>query len=101
MKLVVKEPTLCSPTEKQMSATEWSVAQQRGGPPEAPRQQVGVRRLAERPAELAAEVRARKPGCPREVVHVERLEIARVGQVLGPEEVARGWREGRRHRRSP
>jgi hypothetical protein len=25
VKLEVKEPTLCSPTEKQMSATEWSV----------------------------------------------------------------------------
>ena len=56
--LVVNEPTLCSPTVKQMSATERSVpAQQRGGPLQPARQQVLVRCLAERAPELAAEVR--------------------------------------------
>ena len=97
VKLVVKEPTLDSPTEKQMSATERSVfLQQRGGALEPARQQVPVRRLAEGALELAAEVRAREPGGARQVVDVERLEVARVRQVLGAEQVAGGRDE--RHR---
>ena len=97
MKLVVNEPTLCSPTEKQMSATRAvGVAQQRRGPLEAPGQQVGVRRLAERAPELAAEVRARQAGRAGQVVDAERLEVAGVGEVLGAQQVAGGRDE--RHR---
>jgi len=58
VKVVVKEPTLRRPTEKQTSATEWSgVRQQRCRPLEPAGQQVGARRLAEGAAELTAEVR--------------------------------------------
>ena len=99
MKLVVNEPTLDSPTEKQMSATERSVfLQQRGGALEPAGQQVPVRRLAEGALELAAEVRARQPGGARQVVDVERLEVAGVGEVLGAEQVTGGRDE--RHRLS-
>ena len=69
VKLVVKEPTLCSPTEKQISATERSVApQQRGGALEAPGEQVGVRRLPVRAPELATEVGARETGGAGEIL---------------------------------
>jgi hypothetical protein len=53
-----------------------------------------VRRLAERSAELAAEVRAREACGACKVVDPERLEVARVGQVLGFEEVPGGRDEG-------
>ena len=46
--------------------------------------------------ELAAEVRARQARGARQVVHVERLEVAGVGEVLGFEEVA-GGRDERGH----
>ena len=95
MKLVVNEPTLCRPTARQMSATERSVvAQQRGGALEAAGEQVGVRRLAEGAAELAAEVGAREAGGAGEVVDVERLGVAGVGEVLGAQQVAGGRDEG-------
>ena len=49
-----------------------------------------MRRLAEGAPELAAEVRAREPGGAGEVVDLERLEVARVGQVLGAQQMAGG-----------
>ena len=95
VKLVVNEPTLWSPTEKQMSATEWSVVRSiAGGALEPARQQIRVRRFAERPAELAAEMSARQPRRAGEVVDVERLEVPRVGQVLGAEQMPVGGYEG-------
>ena len=57
-------------------------------------EQVGVRRLAERAAELAAEVGARQARGSGQVVHVQRLEVAGVGQVLGAQQVAGGREEG-------
>ena len=69
-------------------------AQQRGGALEPPGQQVRVRRLAERAPELAAEVRAREARRAREVVDVERLEVAGVGEVLGAQQMACGRYEG-------
>src|SRR5580700_6088331 len=69
-------------------------AQKRGGALEASRQQIGVWRFAERPAELTAEVGARESGRPGEVVDVERLEVARVGEVLGTQQVPAGGDKG-------
>jgi hypothetical protein len=80
VKLVVNEPTLCRPTEKPSG------------------EQVGVGRLAEGAAELAAEVGAREARGAGQVIHVERLEVPGVGQVLGAQEVAGGGDEG--HARS-
>src|SRR5262245_31631329 len=71
-------------------------AQQRRGALEPAGQEVLVRRLAERTAELAAEVRAREAGAAREVVDVQRLEVPGVGQVLGAEQVAYRGNEGHR-----
>jgi hypothetical protein len=42
-----------------------------------------VGRLAEGGAELSAEVGAREAGRAGEILHSERLEVARVGEVLG------------------
>jgi hypothetical protein len=53
-----------------------------------------VRRLAEGAAELAAEVGAREAGRAGEVVHVERLEVARVREVLGAQQMAGRRDEG-------
>ena len=66
------------------------VAEQRGGTLETPRQQVLMRRLAEGAPELAAEVRRRELSRSGESRHVERLAIARVNQILRPEQVPRG-----------
>jgi hypothetical protein len=52
-----------------------------------------VRRLAERPPELAAEMRTRKSGRRREVVDPERVGVTGVGEVLRTEEVADGWND--------
>ena len=52
-----------------------------------------MRRLAERAPELAAEVEARQPGGPRQVVHLQWLEVARVGEVLRAQQVPCGRRE--------
>ena len=49
-----------------------------------------MRRLAEGASELPAEVRARETGGAGEVVDAERLEVARVGQVLGAQKMADG-----------
>ena len=59
-----------------------------------------MRRLPERPPELAAEVRARQAGGAREVVDAERLGVARVGEVLGAQQVACGRDEGHGYPRS-
>ena len=73
---------------KQISETRpVGAAQQRRRALEPPGEQVLVRRLAERPAELAAEVGRREVRGPRERGHVERLAVARVDQVLGAQEV--------------
>jgi cyclophilin family peptidyl-prolyl cis-trans isomerase len=53
-----------------------------------------VRRLAEGSPEFAAEVGARELGSAGEVLHAERLEIARVCEILGPQEVPVGGYEG-------
>ena len=94
VKLVVNEPTLCSPTEKQISATERSVVRSSAAPARAAGEQVCVRRLAERTAELAAEMRAREARRASHGADVERLEVARVGERLGAQEVAGRRDEG-------
>ena len=63
-------------------------SQERGGPLQAPGQQIRVRRLAEGSPELATEVGTRQARGMRQVVHVERFEIAAVGCVLGAKQVA-------------
>src|SRR3954453_8632002 len=63
-------------------------AQERGGALQPPRQEVGVRRDAERLLELAAEVSARQSGGARHVVDLEPLREAGVREVLRPEQVA-------------
>ena len=52
-------------------------------------------RLAERPPELAAEVGAREAGGAGHVVDVERLGVARVGEVLGAQQMP--CRRGKGH----
>ena len=51
-----------------------------------------MRRLAELAAELAAEVRGRELRRAREGLHVERLAVARVDEVLRAQEMACGMR---------
>jgi hypothetical protein len=59
-------------------------------------EEVGVRRFAEGSAELAAEVGAREArGCGH-VLDVELLEIARIGKVLGSQQMACRGYEGHR-----
>jgi len=70
-KLVVNDPTLRSPTVRQMSATVRSVL----------RSSAAAR--SERPPELAAEVRRREPCGPRQRRHIELFSVAGVDQVLG------------------
>jgi hypothetical protein len=65
------------------------VSEQSGGALHPPHQQVLVRRLAECAAELATEVRRRKPRSAGEHSHVERLAVARVYQVFRSEEMPR------------
>src|SRR5204863_9260724 len=74
------------------------VAQQSGGALEPPGEQIGVRRLAERAAELAAEVGTRETGRAGQVVHAERVGVASIGEVLCTQQVAGGGNEG--HARS-
>jgi hypothetical protein len=66
------------------------VPEQRCGALHPAHQQVAVRRLAEGAAELAAEVCGREPRGARERWHVERIAVAGVHEVLGPEEMS-GW----------
>ena len=63
------------------------VAQQRGGALHPPGEEVLVRRLPERPPELAAEMGGREVRRLRERRDVERLAIAGVGEVLCAQEV--------------
>jgi hypothetical protein len=49
-----------------------------------------VRRLAERAAELVAEVRGRELGGAGERLHLQELAVAGVDEVLRPEKVP-GW----------
>src|SRR5260221_4682811 len=65
-------------------------SQQRRRPLEPPRQQVGVWRLAEGAAELAAEVCARETGGAGKVVDAHPFEVAGVGKVLGAQEMPCG-----------
>jgi hypothetical protein len=58
-------------------------------PLEASREQVRVRRLAERAAELAAEVGAGKARGTRQVAHIEGLEVTRVREIPGAQQMAR------------
>ena len=53
-----------------------------------------MRRFAELAAELTAEVRRREPRRPGERLHVERVAVARVGEVLRTKEVACGMGGG-------
>jgi hypothetical protein len=59
--------------------------QQGGGAFEATGEEVGVGGVAEGTAKLAAEVGAGEASGAGEVVDVERLEVAGVGEVLGAE----------------
>jgi cyclophilin family peptidyl-prolyl cis-trans isomerase len=52
-----------------------------------------VRRLPEGAPELTTEVRARELRGASKIVHGERLEIARIREVLGAQEVANRWDE--------
>jgi hypothetical protein len=63
------------------------VAQESGRALQPAREQVPVGRLAERAAELTAEVGGRQMGDAGEGGHVERLAVAGVDQVLRPEQV--------------
>ena len=95
VKLVVKEPTLWSPTEKQTSATERSVLRSSAAARSRRRVSRYARgRLAEGAAELAAEVGAGKSGSAGHVVDVDVLRISGVGQVLPTQQVPRGRDEG-------
>ncbi len=91
MKLVVNEPRLLRP-DRVADVGDLAVgrAQQRRGALEAPGQQIGMRGVAERAAELADEVRAREAGLAGHVLDSERLGVVRVGQVLGAQQVACG-----------
>lgn len=55
-----------------------------------------MRRLAEGPPKLAAEVRGREVRGARELLHVQRLAVAGVDQILRAQETAD--RMGGRHR---
>ena len=99
LKLEVNEPTLRSPTAKQMSETERSVdrssAAARSQPPVG---EVPVWRLAERAPELATEMRRRQSRRASERLHVERIPVTGIDEVLGAKQVPGGVL--RRHARS-
>ena len=78
-----------------MSATLRSVAaQQRRRTLEPARQQVRIRRFAEGAAELAAEMRREKDARRARGRDVERLQVARVREILRAQQVTGGWDEG-------
>ena len=56
-----------------------------------------MRRIPEGAPELTAEVRSREPRGAGEIVNQQRLEVARVGEVLRSQEVAVSW--DKRHAR--
>jgi hypothetical protein len=74
--------------------------QQSCGAFEAAGQQVGVRRLSEGAAELAAEMGARETGGASQITHLQWLEVPGVRQVLGAQQMASGRREGHAERLS-
>ncbi len=80
--------------EADLSDRGVGVTQQRRGALQPSRQQIGVRRLAEGAAELAAEVGAGKTGGTGEIVNAKWLEVTGIGQVLGAEKMT-GWRDMR------
>ena len=89
MNAVVNEPTLVeTDIEADLHDRAVCAAQQRRRALEPACHQVGVRRLAEGAAKLAAEVGARKPGRPGEVIDTQRLTVAGVGEVPGAEQMA-------------
>ena len=95
VKLVVNDPTLHRPTEKQISATELSVLRSSA----AARSSLRVSRYAcgdspnvRRNSRLKC---AREPGRTRHVLHPEWLGVARVGEILCTQQVAGGL--GERH----
>lgn len=49
-----------------------------------------MRRFAEGPTELAAEVRTGQACGTGEILHSEMIEVPRVGEVFGTEQMARG-----------
>ena len=67
-------------------------AQERRRALEPAHEEVLVRRLAELAAELAAEVRRRELRGAREGLHVERLAVPRVDEILRAEKMACGVR---------
>ena len=64
--------------------------QQRGRPLQPPGEEVGMGRLAEGAAKLAAEMRPGKAGRLGQIVHAEHFEVAGVGEILGSQKVASG-----------
>ena len=85
----MNEPTLRRPDgEADVRDRAVGHPQERGRALEPPVEEVPVRRLAELAAELAAEVRGRELRRAREGLHVERLAVARVDEVLRAEEMA-------------
>ena len=98
-KLVVNDPTLRRPTIRQISATERSVVRSSDAARSSRRVSrywCGVSPNSRRNSRLkwAGESRAAFASCG----HVERLEVARVHQVLGAEQVPGGC--DRLHRRA-
>ncbi len=90
-KLVVNEPTLRSPTDMQMSATERSLTRSSAAARSSRRvSRYACGETAERAPELAREVRAREPGGAGEVADLERLEVAGVGEVARTEQMSGG-----------
>ena len=91
----VNDPTLLSPTAKQISATLRSVFRRSAAARSSRRvNRYWCGRLAERAAELAAEVRrgeVRRLGQCRDV---ERLPVARIDEILRAEQMPFG-RDGR------
>src|SRR5262249_52043275 len=67
-------------------------SQQRRGALQPPGEQVGMRGLPVRATELTAEMRSGEASGASEIIDPKRLEVSRVGEILGPKEVA-GWRD--------
>lgn len=82
-------------TDRQADVGDGTIrrAQQGGGTFESAGEEVHVWRLAKGTAKLAAEVGARKTRCASEIINAEALEISRVREVLGSQEMSSGRRE--------
>ncbi len=98
-KLVVNEPTLLRPTAKQISATELSVV--RSSAAARSRRRVSRYWCGDSP-KAARNSRLKcacdRPAASRQVGDLQRLEVARVGEVPGLEQVAGGRDEGHQGR---